>query len=480
MAVALRPYQVEGIQRIRAAMLAGHRRILAVAPTGAGKTVLSAEMIRLAVSRGHFVAFLAHRQELINQTSAKLDHIGIPHGIIQGNHPRWAPHLPVQVASVPTVARRQMRFPRGLIFIDECHRASARSYREILARSPESYVIGLTATPVRTDGKGLDDVFETLIEIATPAELIEQGYLLRPRLFAPENPDLTGVAIKRNDFDPHELAVRMDKPKLIGNVIEHWSKLARGRRTVLFATSIAHSEHLVAAFEGAGARAAHLDATTPADRRADILRRLADGELDVISNVGILTEGWDLPRLGAAILARPTASEALYLQMVGRVMRPDPEKPDAVVIDHAGNIYRHGFPWDLREWSLAGKASKEKSEARVKQCLACYALVASTASICPECGAGFETASREEPGETEGDLVEVNDLPPIRRRPVVSQAVSLASIQQRQAYLAWQAEAAAKGYAPGYAAVQFKRRFGFWPSRRITDSALELVARGEA
>ncbi len=474
----LRPYQLAALEGVRNAMLAGHRRIVLVAPTGAGKTTIAAEAIRRVTARGQYVVFLAHRTELIDQASARLDGLGIPHGIVQGDHPRFAPHLPVQVASVPTVARRKMRFPAGIIFIDEAHRTNSRSYLEILERSPDTFVIGLTATPIRTDGKGLGDVYSHLVEGATPAELIEQEFLLKPRIFAPERPDLSGVHSSRGDWDQHELELAMDQAKLIGNVVEHWGKLiGRGLRTVLFATSVPHSHHLVNALAGAGARVAHLDAKTPANERKGILARLAAGELDIVSNVGILTEGWDLPKLVGAILARPTQSLALYLQMVGRIMRTDPDKDGAILLDHAGNVYRHGFPWDPRTWSLEPTREKAQGEAPVKTCLQCYAVVPAGCTICPECGAGFAPAEREEPTEEPGELIEVQDIPAVARpapvRPQIShgQAVSLTTLEHRRAYAGWAAEAAAHGWDHRYAASRFYGRYGFWPSKNITDPA---------
>lgn len=472
----LRPYQAEALERLRASMRSGHKRIVLVAPTGSGKTTIAAAAIDSAVNRGRRVLFLAHRDELIAQCSQRLAEHGLPHGIIKagyGGGDLW----PVQVASVQTLVRRSGP-PSNLLVVDECHRTLAETYLKILDRYPEATVIGLSATPYRTDNRGLGDVYTDLVEVATPSQLIELGFLLRPRIFAPSTPDLAGIRRVAGDFNQRELTLRCDVPVLIGSIVEHWGHLARGRRSVLFAASIEHSRHLVAALRGAGARAAHLDAETPLDERAAILRLLRDGELDVVSNVAILTEGWDLPALSACIMARPTQSTGLFLQMAGRVMRPFDGKADAIILDHAGNCHRHGFPDEDRVHSLEATPSRTTAsgEALVKTCPRCFLVYPLGLGQCPDCGYEPPGGGAREmaPRAVDGELVEL-EVKPIRL------ATNPSTRARQEDYLRWRAEAWANGWKPGYAKVKYLEKYKVWPVKLITevwdDEQVEAIAR---
>lgn len=472
----LRPYQAEALEGLRASLRAGHKRIVLVAPCGAGKTTIAAAVMASAVNRGRRVIFLAHRDELITQCSQRLAEHGLPHGIIKARF-NGGDLWPVQVASIQTLVRRAGP-PADLIVVDECHRTLAETYLKVLARYPDAAVIGLSATPYRTDNRGLGDVYTDLVEAATPKQLIELGYLLRPRVFAPSTPDLAGIHNVAGEFNQRELTMRCDVPVLIGSIVEHWGRLARNRRTVLFAASIEHSHHLVAALSGAGARAAHLDAETPMDERAAILRRLREGELDVVSNVAILTEGWDLPALSACILARPTQSTGLYLQMAGRVMRTAPGKTDAIILDHAGNCHRHGFPDEDRVHSLEAtiRRKSEDGEGPVKTCPRCFLVYPLGMAQCPDCcyeapGRGTRELA---PQAVEGELVE------LEAKPV--QLAANPSLRARQEdYLRWRAQAWANGWKPGFAKIKYREKYKVWPVSLITDvwddEQVEAIAR---
>lgn len=435
-----RDYQTRDLDNLRAAYRRGKRAPILVAPTGSGKTVTASLMIHGAVQRGLRVAFLAHRRELIAQTSRKLDEIGVDHGVLMGGHWRRRPALPVQVCSVATLLNRHVE-PFDLIFIDECHRSVANSYQLILKRFPKAKVVGLTATPIRTDGRGLGELFDEIVMSLTPADLTEQGFLVPCRVYAPSAPDLTGVHSKLGDYDQKELATATDKPKLIGDIVDHYGRLARGRKSVAFATSISHSKHIVDSFRGAGVKADHLDGTTPARERDAIMQRFAEGDVAIVSNVGVWTEGVDVPVMSCAILARPTQSLSLYLQMVGRILRPAPGKTDAIVLDHAGATLQHGFVTDPREWSLDGarKNARKKDkddEVTVRICLDCYMCYPATLLKCPACG--HQNKLRERQIETEeGELKEIAPYT-IRK---LSKNRHMAKLQQL---------AAEMGYKPGF------------------------------
>ena len=264
----------------------------------------------------------------------------------------------VQVASVATLWVRGMRsdampMPAAdLIIVDECHHAPANTYSKIVDHYPEAKVLGLTATPCRGDGRGLGGHFSKIVEAPQIAELIVEGHLVRSRVYAPVRPDLKGVHTRHGDYVEGELAVRMDTPKLVGDLVSHWIKFGERRRTIVFAVNVAHSLHICGEFRSCNIRAEHLDGATPLDEREAILGRLASGKTEVICNCMVLTEGWDCPEVGCCVLARPTKKMGLFRQMIGRVLRPADGKADAIVLDHSGAVYRHGLPEDLMQWTL--------------------------------------------------------------------------------------------------------------------------------
>jgi superfamily II DNA or RNA helicase len=225
--------------------------------------------------------------------------------------------------------------PADLVVVDEAHHVLAQSYKRILEIYPRAIVLGLTATPCRGDGRGLGNAFDVLIEAASVGDLVEQKYLVPTVVYAPVRPDLTGIQVKRGDYVEEQLAARMNTAQLVGDIVEHWHRLAGPRRTVVFATGVGHSRHIRDEFRRAGVLAEHLDGSTPTDERDRILAQLAAGQIDVVTNAMVLTEGWDSPSVSCLVLARPTKSLGLYRQMVGRVLRPAPGKTDALILDHA-------------------------------------------------------------------------------------------------------------------------------------------------
>jgi len=374
--MTLRPYQTQAILETRDA-LRSHRRVLVVAPTGAGKTTIAAEIIRLTVGRGGRVWFLAHRKELIDQASARLDQFRIPHGIIMADHWRDRPHLPVQVASVQTLVNRSMDHRPTLVIIDEAHRATAASYRKVIDIAGTPHVIGLTATPIRSDGKGLASSFDAMVQCPSIRTLINEGYLVPDRAFAGKRVDLAGVAIAGSDYDASQLSDAMNKPHLVGDVVTEWKRLASGRLTMVFAAGVKHSRTIVNAFRAAGVAAAHLDGETPKAEREDILKRLADGRLTVVSNAMVLTEGVDVPVVSCIVLARPTKSKGLYLQMAGRGLRTAPGKTDCLILDHGNCTMEHGLVRRDQNWQLTEDAERKRSK-QVSH--------AETFKVCPDCG----------------------------------------------------------------------------------------------
>lgn len=394
----LRDYQEASANRVLECMA---RRPILVLPTGAGKTVTAATIVK---RYGVRTLWLAHRRELIDQAARSLSRIGLTTGVIlAGRQP--TPAAQVQVASVQTLIRRD--FPRaGLVVIDEAHHACGPSYRRIVNNYPGVPILGLTATPFRLDGKGLRQAgFAEIVVGARPAELCERGVLHEPTVYAPDRPNTKGLRIRAGDFAQDQAATLMSAPRLVGRVVETWLNRAAGRRTVVFTVNVAHSIALMERFREAGVRCEHVDGTTPLTERAEILARLASAETTVLCNCQVLTEGWDLPALEVAVLARPTASLNLHLQMIGRIMRSCAEKDGAVVLDHAGNHHRLGMVTDHIEYSLDSKISKGTGQSRPRHCPECTALVPPGRSACPACGYEYPYSQVELPAETDGELV---------------------------------------------------------------------------
>lgn len=451
----LREYQVRGIEQASKRIASGVRRLCLVLPTGGGKTVVASEIIRRAVARGRRVLFLAHRRELLDQTINKLGDAGV-HDVglvLAGERHRYRPHAPVQVASVQTLVRRVMP-PADLVFVDEAHHSNAGTYEKILANYERSSILGLTATPVRDDGRGLNEQFDECLVVSTPRELIAEGHLAKPRVFgARERVDLSKVHSRGGDYIPRELEDAMMKSRLIGDIVQHWIKLAHDRTTVVFATSVAHSQSIVQAFREYGVAAEHLDGNTPADERKAILARLASGVTEVVSNCAVLTEGWDLPRCKCVILARPTQSLSLYLQMAGRGLRPW-EGVDPLLLDHGECVDRHGFPQDERDWPsyFSGKKRGANDAAPVKDCPQCFAIVPAAQKICDACGHVFQSEPREGPQQVDDELVE--------RTSVQEQPVD----ERREWYKAALLDGASRKRKLGWCRHRYNERYGAWPS----------------
>jgi DNA repair protein RadD len=464
----LRQYQRDVIEEFQRHVAAGHRRVILVAPTGSGKTVIGADIIRAIARAQGPVLVLAHRREIIAQTGAKLHAHGVPHGIIQaGVKPR--PLELVQVASIQTLWVRSQHTgrmdlpPADLLIIDEAHHAPARTYQKIIDAYPDAVLLGLTATPCRGDGRGLGGIFETIIECPQVAELIAQGFLVKTRVYAPVDPDLAGVRTQAGDYVETQLAERMDRPKLIGDIVTHWHRYGERRKTVAFAVNVAHSIHLKDEFIKSGVRCEHIDGSTPKPERDASLARLESGEIEVISNCMVLSEGWDMPEVGACILARPTRKMGLFRQMIGRVLRPAPGKADAIILDHSGAVFRHGFVEDPVTWTLdpERRAENRTHEARgtehtsrLLECTSCGAVRVS-GEVCGHCGFLPQRPARPVP-ICDGELGLVD-----RARRASGNVYSPAERERWHAMLAW--IAGERSYKPGWTAHKYKEKFGAWP-----------------
>lgn len=420
----LRPYQLRAIESLRAALTQGMKRVCLYSPTGSGKTEIGMAMIRLALGKGKRVVFLVNRIELCVQASKRFNNAGIEHGIIQGDNTKDV-HAPVVVCSIHTVAKRGMP-DADLILIDEAHGVpGSKAFRDLLFKLNNLPVIGLTATPFSPGmGKAHKELggalFEGMVPAATIRELIDQKYLVDVEVYAPSEPDLSGVKIVAGDYNEKQLGDAVDKPNLIGDIVSHWQRLANGTSTVVFATNQVHSRHIVEQFKAIGVAAEHIDCYTPDDERQAILARVRTGQTTVISNVGILAEGWDHPACSTMVLARPTRSLCRYIQMAGRILRPFPGKERGLILDHSGTVARLGFPTDDLPLALDDgrpNSSKSKKEERAeplpKPCPKCSYVKPARVHACPSCG--FEPERQNDVIVSDGELVKVERKKPIKK-----------------------------------------------------------------
>lgn len=472
----LRPYQVDAITALRRSLAAGHRSVLLQLATGAGKTRIAAEICRMAQSKRTNVLFLAPRRELITQAAQAFSRQGLWPGIIMAGEPMKRT-ADLQVASFDTLHARAIRGSRmqmpdaGLVIVDEAHLSLADTRKAIIEHYRDARIIGLTATPARSDGRGMGELYDDLVMGPSIRHLTDEGHLVPLRYYAPTEPDLSALKLgKDGDYVETGLAKRMDTPQLVGDIVDNWLRIARHRLTVVFCINRAHSRHVRDRFLSEGITAEHLDGETPTDERAAILERVRTGQTQVLCNVFVASYGLDIPALDCAVLARPTKNIALYLQTIGRVMRTADRKVDALVIDHAGAVKENGFADEFVPWSLdaEGKVkerklqlAREKAEPKPITCPKCSAQFSGRRD-CPQCG--FATIPRTAAIPThEADLVEIERAARKDNRD--------ATWEEKAAFIAGlRAYAAEHGHAAGWVAHKYRAKFGVWPNdARVRD-----------
>lgn len=362
----LRDYQRDLISQVYSNYRSGISRVLAQLPTGGGKTLTCCEIISDAVARGRQVVFMAHRQELIIQSAIAIEkYLDCPVGVIKAGYP-LNPERPVQVASVQTLQRRDYPWLKPDLFvIDECHLAMANGYQICLERYQPKFLLGLTATPIRLDGKPLNDLFESMVCGPQVSELIEWGFLSPYRLFAAASQIKTeGIKTNSCDFARNQLAEAATSADVMGDLVRAWREFADGKKTIAFCVNVEHSQKVCAEYQAQGIRAYHLDGSADPNLRKTALQEFRDGKIDVLTNCNLFSEGLDIPGIEAVQILRPTKSLALYLQQVGRGLRTAPGKEHAIIIDHTQNWFTLGLPDDPRFWSLDGKPKTEKQFTR--------------------------------------------------------------------------------------------------------------------
>lgn len=414
MGIELRRYQEQLLEDLRQSMRQGHRRILAVMPTGAGKGTTIAVMVQSAADRGKRVLILAHRKELIADLSKRISWLGIDHGIICAGQPEDLTK-PVQVGSVQTVVRRIDRIPDPCLIVqDEAHHLiRGNIWGRIIDAWPNAYLIGKTATPARLSGEGLGEAhggyFTDMVLGPSVADLVFWGFLSAARIYAPPVvADLSGIRRRAGDYANDQAAAAMDRPTVTGDAIAHYQRLASGQQAIAFCCNVAHAVSVCDAFKTAGISAALLLGNTT--NRDQVVADYAAGAVRVLVTVDVVSEGFDIPAAGCAILLRPTQSLSLYLQQVGRVLRPALGKTHAVILDHVGNVHRHGWPDDPRDWTLEGVQRRAGAAGpaapSVRTCPQCFAAF-KPAPVCPLCGTACAPEPRRELRQVAGELKEL-------------------------------------------------------------------------
>lgn len=488
----LRPYQARGVDAIRHAFASGARRVLAVAPTGAGKGILIAHIANIAASRGQRVAIIVHRKEIILDLAERVRRAGVPHvGIVSPGHDA-EPFAPVQVASTQTLASRgaaaAMRAPADLVILDEAHHYAADEWARVVEAYPSARVVGFTATPQRRDGRPLGDMFERLVVVAHYSELIDAGHIVPCRVYRPEEVVRNGLA--RDPVDAYELH-------------------APGSLAFCFVATVQQAHEVAASFRARGIPAVTITAETPSQQRKQAITDFAASRVRVLVNVYTLTEGVDVPAASTVILARACSHVSPYLQMAGRALRSAPGKTEATIVDLTGASLKHGPPTEDRLYSLDGEGIRRVALAALKNCLKCGSTVPSTCGECPECGWAFPSRDPKPPTIYSLELREVwagantpsdakrrewdrlldvarargfgltwaadqyrktfaGELPPI--------ASTLTAEDLREEYVRLALVGHARGFKPGFAAARYHDSFGRWPSKAWRTDAAEAIA----
>lgn len=463
----LRDYQEQAVIDIRSLIARGSKSPLYVLPTGGGKSAIICKIIQAAVDRGSEVFFIAPRRQLVYQISEDLHTMSVRHGVMMsGINYSFTPQ--VMVSSLDTLFSRLasvFKKPK-LIIIDESHTVLGKKIKAILDKYPGVMVIGFTATPARSDGRGLGELYDDIIIGPSMKELIERGYLVPCRYFTtPGKIDLEGIQITAGDYNQKQLDKRMNTDVLIGDIIDNWKRLASDRRTVVFAVKRTHAMSIQERFNEAGVVCDYIDGNTPNDERKKILKRIESGESQVLSSVDVLSYGWNSPAVSCGIVARPTKSIARYLQMIGRIVRSYPGKEYAIVLDHANVVSELGFVDDDQPWTLDSKVkiqelkesnNPEKAEPDSMVCPHCKR-VQKPSPRCINCDADLGKKYAEEIEEFKADLAEIDRKTKEKKKREWTH-------EDKQMFFSELIHVAhEKNYQKGWVSHKYKERVGVWP-----------------
>jgi len=404
----LRDYQKEAIKNCYKKIKEGNQKILLYAPTGSGKTVIASQIVRDSLSKNRRVLFLIHREALVEQTQSTLVSNGIPEneiGFIKAGYPALQ-NEPIAIASIQTLARREFPSNIGLIIVDEAHTTCFYNTYEKLQKYYEksSYFIGLTASPWRNKAtEYLGQWFDELVIVATIDELIEKGNLVKPRYFGfGGNIDFSKLETGSDgDYKTEIVQSICNEEAYNDTIVERFLQVSPNRSGIVFCASVEQSKLLAQKFNEKEVVSEHIEAATPTEKRNEIFQLLKTGQIQLICSVGTLTEGFDVKSIDCVIIARPTRSFSLLVQMAGRGLRPFPEKHDCFLLDFGENFNRLGF-LNNSKFPPTLEPIKKQQEPPTKECPNCHAILNTFVRICPECGHEFPPP--EEKPEPELDL----------------------------------------------------------------------------
>lgn len=401
--IKLRDYQKNIIKELRDKIKNyGYRSQVVVAPTGSGKTIIFAHLAQSSANIGKRVLVLVHRREILEQTLEKLLSFGVHAGQVAAGRP-MTDNL-VTVAMITTLVNRLESIPEpDLIIIDEFHHCVSKTWTKVLNHYKDAIKIGFTATPERLDGAGLIKHADVMINGPSVKWLVKHGFLSYPKVYTGDAAIENRVKLKitRGDYDREQQTQVMTKRYIVGDVIEHYKKHLNGLPAVAFCSSIDHCNVMEDAFNAAGFRAKTVKGDMTREDRTDAIQGLGNGKYSVLCSYDVISEGVDIPVISGAILLRRTKSLSVYLQQVGRALRPYPGKTHAVILDHAGNFHEHGHPLDNREWSLYSKKRSERKNMKLPElsvCDKCGGVWPASVKICPDCGYNIKEAQDRKKG----------------------------------------------------------------------------------
>lgn len=374
--IELRDYQKELIYKIKKEIYYGKHAICAVLGCGGGKSIIQGTISANANSKGNRVLFLVHRKELCEQIRDTFTFCGVDWSL-------------TDVGMVQTYTRHISELkPPDIIITDECHLSTAKTYTRIYDSFPNALKLGFTATPCRLNEGGLGAVYDSLVEGVSTRWLIDNGYLADYKHYSLQLADTSSLHTRGGEYVSAEVQELMENKCIYGETVKNWLKIAKDKKTIVYCSSVKSSQETAESFNKNGISSAHLDGATSPEKRSEIMKLFRAGEITVLCNCELFSVGLDVPDCECVILLRPTQSLTLYIQQAMRCMRADKNNPDKVgiIIDHVGNIYRHGFVDDNRNWSLDVAKRKKENLIKIKECPECFSVYSAEKESCPQCG----------------------------------------------------------------------------------------------